>query len=1127
MLRNLLYRSGTGLVLAALTLVFAAGTVLAQTGRIEGTVRSAQTGDPVAGARVTVIGTAMVASTNENGYYAMEDVPVGTYNLRVRTIGFQSMTVTNQLVAAGLPTVVNFSLAVSILRIEGIVVTGVAEATQAVKLPFTVDQITTEDIPVPATSAEESIRGKIAGARVIRGDGRPGRGAQVLLRGATSISTAGRSNEPLYVVDGVILVAGESLTDIDALNIREIEVVKGAAASALFGARAANGVVSIKTQRGAALPEGETRVTVRTEFGQNNLFNRIPQAQAHWYAIENGMWKGTLSLPSTDARCTAGKSCTVDSLVPADNRANAQRLRPWEADLDEVTDSTDFDGDGTFSTHTYVVPDNAFPGRTFDNLDRFFDPGNFYTNTISFAHRSGNTNFLAAFHETKESGIVEGIDGYLRRGARVNVDHRIGTGLDFSASAFYSQSQADDPDARGALNPFYGLNFYPIDVDLLERDSSAQARIDLGTGSARDSNDYLIEPDPNVVEENPIYSARNADRDLRRSRVLGSVQLRWRPVEQFDLTTAVSFDRSDRNEQRFWFKGYRTIDPSGENSGRLRKSNSFDQTVNASLTAAFTERFGDLNLVSKVRVLIERGSGEFFFAQADKLAVDETQSLDIGDATINLIGSDRDEIRSLGYFLSTQLDYKDRYIVDALVRRDGSSLFGEDQRWHTYYRLSGAYRVALEEWWPFEILDEFKLRYSRGTAGGRPRFEAQYETFTVEAGSVGKGNLGNTALKPEFATEDEFGVDMIAAGRFSFSGNYARSTIEDQILLVPLAGYFGFSDQWQNAGTLETNSLEATIQAAVIQRADLTWNFNFVIDRTRQTITKFDLPAFTTGPSNAFFVREGEKLGTIYGHRWASTCGDILTSGLGVAAACDQFDLNDDGFLVPVGTGNVWTDGIDKNFYGSKITIDGRSFNWGMPIHSNEIVTNAKTGQVDTTTMVALGNTQPDYNWGISTNLAYKGISLYALFDAQIGGVIYNNTKQWANRENNAWDTDQSGKPASQRKTLLYSEILYDVNAENSYYTESGSYVKFRELAVRYTFDRSLLERWFGGFLKGVTLAVIGRNLYTFTDYSGYDPEVSNSGAGGGLSNNGIIFRFDGFGYPNYRTFTGSVELTF
>ena len=142
------------------------------------------------------------------------------------------------------------------------------------------------------------------------------------------------------------------------------------------------------------------------------------------------------------------------------------------------------------------------------------------------------------------------------------------------------------------------------------------------------------------------------------------------------------------------------------------------------------------------------------------------------------------------------------------------------------------------------------------------------------------------------------------------------------------------------------------------------------------------------------------------------------------------------------------------------------------------------------------------------------------MFDAQIGGDVYNNTRQWAARELNAGEVDQRGKIDNQKKPINYYSTLYNANAINSHYVEDASYVKFRELSLRYTFNRGQLEGVVGGFFKRISVSVIGRNLKTWTDYSGFDPEVATSADAG-------IYRYDGFGYPNFRTFTGSVELEF
>ncbi len=394
---------------------------------------------------------------------------------------------------------------------------------------------------------------------------------------------------------------------------------------------------------------------------------------------------------------------------------------------------------------------------------------------------------------------------------------------------------------------------------------------------------------------------------------------------------------------------------------------------------------------------------------------------------------------------------------------------------------------------------------------------------------MSKDNLGNIDLKPEKATEDEFGVDFIVGGRISVEVTHAKSKVEDQILAVPLAGFFGYSSQWRNAGTLETRTWEGTVQAAIIQKPDVGWTLNFVIDRTRQTITEFNLPAFRTGPGSSFFVRTGEKLGTMYGDKWASTCSDVLTgSGFSSGNSCltengGNFDVNDEGFLVAVGAGNQFTDGIDQSFYGSSIDIDGTNFVWGYPIKSFGVTTQTLTdGSVftDTTNFLQIGQTQPDFNFGVGNTLRYKGFSLYTLFDAQIGGDVYNNTRQWPHREFNAWEVDQGGKTENLKKPIQYYAVLYNVNATNSRFVEDATYLKFRELSLRYSFNRGQLEGFANGLLNRVSVSVVGRNIKTWTGYKGYDPEVAEGGNQG-------IFRFDGFEYHNFKTWTGSVEIEF
>jgi TonB-linked SusC/RagA family outer membrane protein len=925
-------------------------------------------------------------------------------------------------------------------------------------------------------------------------EGRPGAPAALLLRGATSINTSGRSNEPLYVVDGVILTGGTQ--DIDGLHIDEIEVVKGAAGAALYGSRAANGVVSITTLRGANIPEGDTRLVLRTEIGRNQLARRIATSQFHPYRVnEDGQY--------TDS---AGEVVTRE-----------------ERDVDWVIDSTlvDTDEDGIpdeWVTHQYVLRDNIYGDPIYDQLDLFFDPGTVTTTSLDVSHRTAATNFLAAAHRTTETGIVDGIDGYRRVGARMNVDHRISRTADLHASAAYTRSMSDEPAAH-TVNPFRTLSSMPPD-----------AKLDTLFSPPRDENDFLT-PIPGTLTDNVLYIIHNLDVQDHRSRILGSFSGSWRPFSLLELKSDLSFDRVDRNRTEFFPRGWRII-PGRQEGGVLDKRSSFSEALNGSITATLASSFGRLHWSATGRYLVERQSAELAQARAEDFFAADVRDFDLGNPDRAEVSGSSSEVNSLGYFVGTQLDYADRYIANLLLRRDGSSLFGADQRWHTYYRMSAAYRISQEPFWPFAFIDQFKVRYSRGTAGGRPRFDAQFETFVPSGGTLRRTHLGNRALRPEYATEDEFGLDLLALGKISLSVVHARTTTEDQILRAPLQSYTGFRSQWQNVGTLKSVTWEGTLQAQLLEAPDVNWSVNLVYDRTRTSIAELFIPSYMDWPT---FVREGEQLNDIWGIRWATTCDEVLTAS-GFGAACDAFDVNDDSYLVPVGVGNTFTDGITKKLYGSSITIDDSTYKWGYPVRSHEVrVERLLDGSLrtDTTTLRRIGSSAPAYSVGFGSSFRFKQLSIYGLLDAQVGAKLYNDLRH---REAGRGGPDQAGKPEELKKPWQYYGHLYAFFDFNSEFAEDATFARLREISVSYTFGPDVLDQVLGGVIKRITVAAIGRNLFTWTRYSGYDPEASVCSAD--LDGPGIFYGagpwcdatagvLDGWTYPSYRTFTASVALEF
>jgi hypothetical protein len=258
------------------------------------------------------------------------------------------------------------------------------------------------------------------------------------------------------------------------------------------------------------------------------------------------------------------------------------------------------------------------------------------------------------------------------------------------------------------------------------------------------------------------------------------------------------------------------------------------------------------------------------------------------------------------------------------------------------------------------------------------------------------------------------------------------------------------------------------------------------------------------GPFDAFYYREGAALGTFYGNRWVTSCAELH------GAACDQFQVNDDGYLVWVGSDN-WQDGISKDLWGTTGQVGGKEYEWGMPFRYAEL-----SGE----DLVVLGNSQPDYGISFGNTIRWKNLTLYGLLQSELGTDVYNMTRQWAVRDNRHGEVDQGGKADSHKKPLSYYEQLYNRRDINSHFVEDGSYIKLREVSLRYAFGRDRLEQWFGNWGEGierVTLSLSGRNLKTWTDYTGYDPEVGGS----------ALSRFDNYYYPNFRSYRVMVEVVF
>jgi TonB-linked SusC/RagA family outer membrane protein len=1030
-------------LLAALLLATAtAASSQAQgTGRITGTVTDSAAARGLPNAQVRVVGTRLGAQTDDEGRFTITGVAAGTYTVEARRLGYRPASARNVVVTEGATATANLTMTAAPLTLEAVVTTGVVDPTAGTRVPFTVARVEAANAPVPAANALETIQGKVAGVTIIPA-GQPGSGTNILLRTPTSIN---KSNSPLIVVDGVIQSSSfnASSADLESMNIESVEIVKGAAAASLYGSRAQAGVIQIRTKRGSEESAGPTRVTARSELGWNSLNRKIDWAQHHYYRTnESGQYVDE-----------AGTVVTRNNRVP----------RPVYERFQDVT----------------------YADRIYDQVERFFDPGEFMKNAITVSQNAGRTNWFLSFVNTQEDGVVLNSGAFTQNDLRLNLDHSLRDNLQLRFSGYHSRTERQE---------LYGDTFF----DLINQAPDVDLRV-----PDEDGTPFAYQLDPEGREENPLYVLSTEESTRKRNRTQGSIDGRFTPFSWLTFDGNISYDRSDRRNDFFLDIGKKTEGFPLGGLGEISQFTGTTDAINGAFGLSLLGSRGPLTLRSTARAIMERETNQTTTASGEVLSAPGVKSLD--NAQQQFTTSLLEEIRANGYFVTLGADYDGRFILDGLVRRDGSSLFGPEEKWNTYYRVSGAWRLAHESWWPLQAFTEFKVRASQGTAGGRPDFSDQFETFNlIEGGGVVKQNLGNRFLKPEHSTETEVGIDAIVKDRYSVQLSYIRNKVIDQLIELPLAGLYGYESQWQNAGTVTGNTFEATLEADIVRRRDFRWRMGLVADRSRHEITEFEAPCFQR--NTVQFICANESLGSMYGFRFIRSAGELPTGAQGNAS---EFQVNDEGLLVWVGQGNSFRDGEAKQLWGTTSPVIGSAtYQWGMPIPLKDAG--------GSNAVVKIGDGNPDFRFGFSNTIGWKNWSLFSLFDVQRGGNIYNQTNQRMYQWGRSADVDQNGKTQDLKKPVEYYISLYAANDPTDYFVEDASYVKLRELSLRYQLSGRALGLLSRVGASGAAFSVIGRNLLTFTDYKGYDPDVG-----------GAIVRFDSFDYPRYRTITGSFEISF
>lgn len=1117
------------LTLLGALLALPTASAQAQNAVITGKVQS-DVGALIEEANVVIVELGVSVRTNAQGLYTIT-IPAARAQgqavaLRVRAIGF-TQGVIGIRVTPG-PRTYNFELKKDINRLSEVVVTGSIEGTERSKVPFNVGRVSQAELAVPALDPIRALGGKVGGLRIAQSSGQPGAETQILMRGPTSINATGRSQSPLIIVDGAIQRVG-SLDEIGGLDIESVEVVKGAAGASMYGATAANGVIIVKTKRGSNVDQ--VRWTFRSEMGITDV-NSLDYGQPINHQLQ---------LDETGKRfCVTGASNVASCSRTLNWMTEIMRINNVAADTVRTPQNVQWNAvsaSGGELLNQFQA--SIWPDRYYDSFAQIATSNPISINSIEAEGRAGSVRYFVSASATNDRGAIKALNGQQQKRARVNLDYAPRSDMTMAISLLVDRSITDRRSGGSSNGGIFGqiLRGAPAGTDYLARDTLGRLLVRGGgaplKGSGNGAGTLLYDTEW-------LGNLRTANR------ILGSMSTTYTPTDWMTFEGTFAYDQRSRIDNAWVKKGYRTFTASsGTNNGNQSMGNSWQEAMNAQVSATVRKQFRpDLGAKLQVRGLWDNNQSTDQGESGQVYVVKDVYTLSNTTTNKTATGS-FETIKNLGAIAGANVEYKGRYILDGTYRYDGSSLFGAGHRWAPFGRLSAVWRVAEEPWYKLDQVSDLRVRASRGTAGNTPSFTAQYETYSCSVTGCSLGQAGNKNLRPETTTETEVGIDFTLFDKVGFEITNANSSTKDQILNVSTPSSLGFANQWQNAGSLANHTWEVAMNLPLINKRNMQWSLRGTYDRTRTNITDLAVPEYFAAAGNnlqgagSFFlmsarrdIQDGARVnrfGNIWGRAFYKGCGSLPATVQGDCGDGKAFQVNNQGMVVWVGAGNSPRDGVTKNLWQTKLSAAQSPWNyglyWGMPIVDRPLrgEKNEGVGKLH-----ILGHTLPDFRTAWSSNFSYKRLTLYALVDATIGFQINNQGEGWGLFDLNSHNFDQDGASVENAKPLGYTWRvggsegvgvggLYDQLGPNNYNVETGSYAKVREMNASYHIGRI-------GGVGDWSVALVGRNLFTFSNYSGYDPET---GATGGQAGNGLISQIDAFGFPTLRTFSFSVTTRF
>jgi TonB-linked SusC/RagA family outer membrane protein len=1042
----------------------------AQTVTITGKVID-EKNDPVAGASVLEKSTTKGVSAGNDGTFTITVQKGAT--LLVSALGFESKQVTSS------NTKLTIVLTSDVKALSEVVVTGVGAATSKKKLGVAVESVNlTSQVKVPTGDVGQQLVGQIAGAQISSTNGNPGRPLQILLRGINSIQGG---TSPMILIDGIEARA-TSLNAIDVNIIDRVEVVQGAAAASLYGAQGANGVIQLFTKKGKM---GKMSVEVSTSTTSNELLNIGGLSKAKFHAFVTDANNNVLT----------GNN-TIMTLNPATMIYNGD---------------VQYNSLGLTSYQNKAYDANL---KYYDHYKMFLQPGYATNTSVTISGGANKIDYLFSASTNKQNSNFVNNGDYQRSNLTSKIGVEIAKGLKFTSTTqlVYTKNTLIDQTGRSI---FFAVNNARPFADFTQKDVDGNYAYYFGNAAG-------------VNHSNPFYRSQYSSNLSAKVDVIQNFNLNYKLPKflEFDAKYALNYSNNNttsRYEDQYANQNavinstkfvYGYVNPVASTSGEI--DNFIERTTFQNFIGTVTfrtdfEKDFNINIPLKTSTTaafdyrknnFKYYSAYGFDAPGYSPKVYYWNTTQAGNYKVN--NDYVEPFITYGLLANQRFEWSDWAGFSVGVRSDFSSAFGSGATAQTFPR--GDAFIAIHKLKPFQklnidnVVNEFKLRAGYGEAGIQP---TAFQRFSVlDAVNLGSNSVfkqpnttPNSRLSVELSKETEFGADLglnLLGGKWlrtaNISATYWKRETVNAIYTVdapPSAGVGGTSD---NAFGLGSRGIQASLNLNVYNGKDLNWDFITNFSRQTSEITSVIGPPvvlLSQAGSVGITLQQGYKIGQFFGFKLMKSLTDVdPATGLPVIPEASRglYEVASNGWVVNKATKQT-------------VAIPGQS---------------------------SLGDPNPKFNMSFINNLQYKGIVTFNMqWDWVAGAHLYNQTKQWMYRDgiHSDYDIPVTINGETQAYTAFYRSVYAGgaANGTKNYFYEDASFWRLRNLSVGVDIAKLTKIK----FANRLQLVLSGRNLLTFTPYTGMDPEANydtNSAFDRGLDHNTI---------PNTKQYTIGLNIGF